>query len=103
MKPFLLSIAQHSLLDWGIPEDIGATTLGGNVRVCGRFDLGTPDSPVFGDVYAATRGAYRVVYPFHEHATLFTAQSHRVHVFSRCRRRIYDEGLAGLGEGRAPS
>ncbi|CAH2405646.1 hypothetical protein MES5069_480035 [Mesorhizobium escarrei] len=29
------------------------------------------------------------------------AQSRRVHVFSRCRRRIYDESLAGLGEGRA--
>jgi uncharacterized cupin superfamily protein len=74
VKPFMLSVAQHSLVDWGTPEDIGATTLSGDVRVSGRFDLGPPDGPVFGGVYAATRGAYRVVYPFHEHATLLSGE-----------------------------
>ena len=70
----MLSAAEQPLVDWGTPDDIGATTLRGDVRVSGRFDLGTPDDPVFGGVYAAARGAYRLVYPFHEHATLLSGE-----------------------------
>ena len=72
MKPFLLTDDEPKLDDWGTPEDIGATTLEGDIRVFGRFDLGSPESPVLGGLYAATKGKYRVVYPFHEHATLLS-------------------------------
>ena len=40
MTPFFLSADEPGLDDWGTPEDIGATTLDGSVRVSGRFDLG---------------------------------------------------------------
>ncbi|OHV87637.1 cupin domain-containing protein [Mesorhizobium sp. ORS 3428] len=72
MRAFILSAQQTGLDDWGIPEDVGAVTLEGEVRIAGRFDLGEPAGAVFGGVYAATRGKYRVVYPFHEHATLLS-------------------------------
>ncbi|MCW0002376.1 cupin domain-containing protein [Pararhizobium sp. YC-54] len=74
MKPYTLSSDPPVLENWGTPEDIGATTLEGDVQVSGRFDLGTPETAVFGGVYAATRGKYRVVYPFHEHATLLAGR-----------------------------
>lgn len=72
MTPFTAADAQAGLADWGRPEDIGGTTVEGEVRVSGRFDLGSPDCAVFGGLYAATRGKYRVVYSFHEHATFMS-------------------------------
>ncbi|MFK0206349.1 cupin domain-containing protein [Agrobacterium sp. NPDC090283] len=72
MKPYVLLSDQSSLDSWGTPEDIGATTLEGDVRVSGRFDIGTAETAIFGGLFSATRGKYRVVYPFHEHATVLS-------------------------------
>jgi uncharacterized cupin superfamily protein len=67
--------AQHTeLADWGAPEDIGAETVSGPIQCSGSIDLGSPEGPVFGGLYAATRGVYRVVYPFHEHATVLQGE-----------------------------
>ena len=44
------------------------------MRVSGRIYLGTPQSVVFGGIYAATRGKYRALYSFHEHATLLSGR-----------------------------
>ncbi|APO70797.1 cupin domain-containing protein (plasmid) [Rhizobium gallicum] len=67
--------AQHTELgDWGTPEDIGAETVSDPIQCFGRIDLGSPKGPVFGGLYAATRGIYRVVYPFHEHATVLQGE-----------------------------
>jgi uncharacterized cupin superfamily protein len=63
-----------ALDDWGTPEDIGATTLEGPIACTGKFLLGAPDKAVFGGLYAATRGRYRVVYGFHEHATVLEGE-----------------------------
>jgi uncharacterized cupin superfamily protein len=70
MIPFKLDMDRFALDDWGRPEDIGAKTLEGEVAVAGKIVFGTFESPVSGGLYAATRGRYRVVYPFDEHATL---------------------------------
>jgi uncharacterized cupin superfamily protein len=70
LTAFRLDADREDLTPWGRPEDIGAETLEGDVRVAGSFSLGTPDAPVFGGLYSATCGRYRVVYAFHEHATL---------------------------------
>ena len=70
MTPFKLDMDHKTLDDWGAPEVIGAETLEGDVRVAGSFDLGSPEGTVFGGLYSATKGKYRVVYSFHEHATL---------------------------------
>lgn len=74
MHSYLIQAATADLSDWGTPEDLGAETLEGSVRIAGRIDLGSTDGAVLGGVYSATRGAYRVVYPFHEHATLLEGQ-----------------------------
>jgi uncharacterized cupin superfamily protein len=74
MIPFKLDMDRVPLDDWGTPEDIGAQSLGPAPRVAGKILFGTLDSPVSGGLYAATRGRYRVTYPFDEHATLLDGQ-----------------------------
>lgn len=59
---------------WGAPEDIGATTLEGPIACSGLFTLGGPATPVFGGLFAAGRGRYRVTYAFDEHATLLEGE-----------------------------
>ncbi len=72
--PCVLNSELVALDAWGSPEDIGATTIKGPIKVSGKFLIGAPDKPVFGGLYAATRGTYRVVYAFHEHATLLDGE-----------------------------
>jgi uncharacterized cupin superfamily protein len=74
MIPFKLDMTATPLDDWGTPEDIGAQTLDGAVKVAGKIVFGSLDAPVSGGLYAATRGRYRVVYPFDEHATLIDGE-----------------------------
>ncbi|MCT8998811.1 cupin domain-containing protein [Chelativorans intermedius] len=74
MLPFTLTMDRPALEDWGSPEDIGATTLEGPIKVAGKLLFGALDAPVFGGLYSATKGKYRVVYPFHEHATLLDGE-----------------------------
>ncbi len=70
MLAFKLDMVQVELDAWGAPEDIGAATLEGPIKVSGKLLFGTLETAVSGGLYAATRGKYRVVYAFHEHATL---------------------------------
>jgi uncharacterized cupin superfamily protein len=72
--PFTLAMDRVDLDSWGTPEDIGATTLEGPIQVAGKLLFGTLQTPVSGGLYSATRGRYRVVYPFHEHATLLDGE-----------------------------
>lgn len=58
------------LRNWGAPEDLGGETLDGNVRIEGATLLGTGRSRLSAGWFAATQGRFRLVYPFHEHATL---------------------------------
>ena len=44
------------------------------MQVSGKLLFGTFETPVSGGLYAATKGKYRVVYAFHEHATLLDGQ-----------------------------
>lgn len=74
MIPFKLNMDRVALDDWGTPENIGAQTLDGSVRVSGKIVFGTLEAPVSGGLYSATRGRYRVVYPFDEHATLLDGE-----------------------------
>lgn len=74
MLPFKLTMDRVELDAWGSPEDIGATTLEGPIEVAGKLLFGSLDTPVSGGLYSATKGKYRVVYPFHEHATLLDGE-----------------------------
>ncbi|QND46044.1 DUF861 domain-containing protein (plasmid) [Rhizobium lusitanum] len=70
MLPFKLSMDRVELDAWGAPEEIGATTIEGPIKVAGKLLFGTLGTAVFGGLYSATKGKYRVVYAFHDHATL---------------------------------
>jgi len=74
MFAFKLGQPPEMLDAWGTPEDIGAATLEGPIQVSGKIVFGSLETPVSGGFYAATRGRYRVVYPFHEHATLLEGE-----------------------------
>lgn len=74
MLPFKLSMDRVELDAWGAPEDIGATTLEGPIKVAGKLLFGSLETPVSGGLYSATKGKYRVIYPFHEHATLLDGE-----------------------------
>jgi uncharacterized cupin superfamily protein len=74
MLPFKLDMDRIELDAWGAPEDIGAVTLEGPMQVSGKLLFGTLETAVSGGLYAATKGKYRVVYAFHEHATLLDGQ-----------------------------
>ncbi len=74
MTPYLKTMERQPLDLWGCPEDIGSQTVEGKVRCAGRFDIGSPDSSVFGGQYSVTRGKYRTTYAFHEHATLMDGE-----------------------------
>jgi uncharacterized cupin superfamily protein len=74
MLAFKLGAATPALDAWGNPEDIGAQTLDGPMQVSGKLVFGTLETPVSGGFYAASKGRYRVTYPFHEHATLLEGE-----------------------------
>ncbi|GEO87002.1 MULTISPECIES: cupin domain-containing protein [Alphaproteobacteria] len=74
MLPFKLDMDRIALDPWGSPEDIGATTVDGPILVAGKLLFGSFDTPVSGGLYSATKGKYRVTYPFHEHATLLDGE-----------------------------
>ena len=74
MIPFKLGMDRIELDSWGTPEDIGSTTIEGPIQVSGKLLFGTFDTAVSGGLYTATKGKYRVVYAFHEHATLLDGQ-----------------------------
>ncbi|WP_298286322.1 cupin domain-containing protein [Acidocella sp.] len=74
MLDFKLDMDRMPLDDWGTPENIGAVTVEGAVKISGKLLFGTLETPVSGGIYAATQGKYRVTYPFHEHATLLDGE-----------------------------
>jgi uncharacterized cupin superfamily protein len=74
MTPYLQSMTRTPLESWGEPEAIGSETLEGPIELAGSFDIGAPDKPVFGGQFSATKGKYRAVYGFHEHATLLDGE-----------------------------
>ncbi|MDE8347386.1 MAG: cupin domain-containing protein [Acidocella sp.] len=74
MIPFKLNGENIVLDSWGTPEDIGAKTLKGPIAVAGKIVFGSLEAPVSGGFYSASKGRYRVVYPFHEHATLIEGE-----------------------------
>ncbi len=70
MIPFKLDQKFEPLEDWGDPEQAGATSLGGPMKVGGKVVFGSLAGPVHGGLYEATRGRFRVRYPYHEHSTV---------------------------------
>ncbi len=70
MLSLLLRDPVPELKAWGTPENLRGETLEGDVRIFGLPIIGDGRSVLSAGWFAATRGRYRLVYPFHEHATL---------------------------------
>lgn len=70
MLPLLLRDPVPELKPWGKPESLRVETLDGEVQIFGLPILGDGRSVLSAGWFAATHGRYRLVYPFHEHATL---------------------------------
>lgn len=70
MLALLISNGTPELTPWGTPERLGGVTLEGDVRISGHTVLGQGRGGVSGGWFAATRGRYRLIYPFHEHGTV---------------------------------
>lgn len=74
MQPLLLQAHPPTLNTWGKPEQLGGQTLTGDVQISGLTLLGSGTTKMSAGWFAATQGCYRLVYPFHEHATLAEGQ-----------------------------
>jgi uncharacterized protein len=59
---------------WGTVADLGSTILDGECKASGKMEFGAPDSPVSCGWFSCTKGKFRMVYPFNEHATVVEGQ-----------------------------
>lgn len=55
---------------WGTVADLGSEILEGECLASGLMVHGAPNSPVSCGYFACTKGKFRMVYPFNEHATV---------------------------------
>lgn len=58
------------LESWGTVADLGSEILEGECRAFGKMVYGTPDAPVSCAYFGASRGRFRMTYPFNEHAVV---------------------------------
>jgi uncharacterized cupin superfamily protein len=59
---------------WGPPERLSAVTLEGAPVMHGTFLYGSAESVLTSGIYEVTRGKFKVIYPFHEHATVLEGE-----------------------------
>ncbi len=67
----------HDRIDldvWGPPERLSAVTLEGVPIMHGKALYGGSEGPISAGVYEVTRGKFKVIYPFHEHATVLEGE-----------------------------
>ncbi|MFN3513826.1 MAG: cupin domain-containing protein [Phenylobacterium sp.] len=70
MLPLMLRDEIPDLKPWGGPEKLGGETLEGDVQIFGKTIFGEGRGQLSGGWFSASRGRYRLIYPFHEHGTL---------------------------------
>ena len=74
MIAFKLTHERMDLDVWGPPERLSAVTLEGSPIMHGRALYGSADNPISAGIYEVTKGKFKVVYPFHEHATVLEGE-----------------------------
>ena len=74
MIAFKLDGERIDLDVWGPPENLSAVTLEGTPIMHGRALFGDGEGPVSTGIYEVTRGRFKVIYPFHEHATVLEGE-----------------------------
>ncbi|HEX7391092.1 MAG TPA: cupin domain-containing protein [Acidiphilium sp.] len=70
----LKSGAIPALAPWGSITDLGSESLDGDVKAFGAITHGTPDAPLSAGYFGCTQGAFRMVYPFTEHAVVLEGE-----------------------------
>ena len=74
MIAFKLNEERIDLDVWGPPEKLSAVTLEGDPIMYGKPLYGTGEGPITDGVYEVTKGKFKVIYPFHEHATVLEGE-----------------------------
>ena len=59
---------------WGTVADLGSEILDGECRALGKMAHGAPTDPVSCAWFGVTRGSFRMIYPFNEHAVVVEGQ-----------------------------
>jgi len=62
------------LLPIGTVADLGSTILEGEVKAYFRPTLASPSDPVHAGYFGASRGKFRMIYPFTEQATVIVGE-----------------------------
>ena len=70
MTPIKLGKMPEALDPWGTVAKLGSEILEGEVHAFGKMVFGAPDAAVSCGYFSCTKGKFRMVYPFHEHATV---------------------------------
>jgi uncharacterized cupin superfamily protein len=63
-----------SLDSWGTVADLGSEILEGDCLALGKMVYGAPTDPVSSAYFGATRGVFRMTYPFTEHAVVLEGE-----------------------------
>jgi uncharacterized protein len=63
-----------SLDVWGPPERLSAVTLDGSPLMHGKNLYSSGNGQILSGIYEVTKGRFKVIYPFHEHATVLAGE-----------------------------
>ena len=74
MYKIALGQAVGDLDPWGVVTNLGAEAIEGELLIAGRMIYGAPDAPLSCGYFACTKGVFRMVYPFNEHAVVVEGQ-----------------------------
>jgi len=70
MTPIKPGHVPATLSSWGTVANLGSEILSGECAAFGDMLFGAPDSAVSCGYFRCTKGSFRMVYPFNEHATV---------------------------------
>ena len=74
MIAFKLGTQAVALDVWGPPERLSAVTLEGEPVMHGTNLYTSANGQVLSGIYEVTKGKFKVIYPFHEHATVLDGE-----------------------------
>ncbi len=74
MIAFKLGGERLALDVWGPPERLSAVTLQGSPIMHGKQLYNAGEGAIATGIYEVTRGKFKVIYPFHEHATVLSGE-----------------------------
>ena len=74
MISFKLDADAIELDVWGPPEELAAVTLEGEPIMYGIKLYNSGNGQILSGIYEVTKGKFKVIYPFHEHATVLSGK-----------------------------